>query len=86
MIYLFYDITLALYFSCVRVNKNLYLLLYVCMYLLALVSVTESSSIYWELHPQKVCLGMEHLVDELARIEAVGGEGLMLRDVSAPHR
>jgi len=54
---------------------------------LALVSVTESSSVvYWELHPQKICLGMEHLVDELARIEAVGGEGLMLRDVSAPHR
>ena len=53
---------------------------------LALVSVTESCSVYWELHPQKICLGMEHLVDELARIEAVGGEGLMLRDASAPHR
>jgi len=52
----------------------------------ALTTVTESSSMYWELHPQKVCLGMEHMLEELARIEALGGEGLMLRETTAPHR
>jgi len=31
------------------------------------------------LHQQTVCRGIEHLREELARVEALGGEGLMLR-------
>jgi DNA ligase-1 len=30
-------------------------------------------------HPQVVCTGLDHLREELARVEALGGEGLMLR-------
>jgi DNA ligase-1 len=30
-------------------------------------------------HPHLVCTGSEHLRTELARVEALGGEGLMLR-------
>ena len=34
---------------------------------------------YARLHPQEACEGVEHLRAELARVEALGGEGLMLR-------
>jgi DNA ligase-1 len=30
-------------------------------------------------HPHRVCRGIDHLKQELARIEALGGEGMMLR-------
>jgi DNA ligase-1 len=30
-------------------------------------------------HPHEVCKGLDHLRSELARVEALGGEGLMLR-------
>lgn len=30
-------------------------------------------------HPHEVCRGVDHLREELARVEALGGEGLMLR-------
>jgi DNA ligase-1 len=30
-------------------------------------------------HPHEVCNGLDHLREELARVEALGGEGLMLR-------
>jgi DNA ligase-1 len=30
-------------------------------------------------HPHEVCRGSDHLAEELARVEALGGEGLMLR-------
>jgi DNA ligase-1 len=30
-------------------------------------------------HPHEVCRGLDHLQEELARVEALGGEGLMLR-------
>ena len=30
-------------------------------------------------HPHQICRGLEHVRDELARVEALGGEGLMMR-------
>ena len=32
-----------------------------------------------QVHPQTLCRGSDHLKEELARVEALGGEGLMLR-------
>jgi DNA ligase-1 len=32
-----------------------------------------------KLHPHELCRGIEHLKQELARVESLGGEGLMLR-------
>lgn len=37
-------------------------------------------------HPHTQCTSEEHLLEELARVEALGGEGLMLRHRTAPHR
>jgi DNA ligase 1 len=34
---------------------------------------------YASVHPHAVCRGPDHLEEELARVEALGGEGLMLR-------
>ena len=34
---------------------------------------------YASWHPQELCRGTEHLREELARVEAKGGEGLMMR-------
>lgn len=34
---------------------------------------------YAEVHPHTLCKSIDHLKEELARIEALGGEGLMLR-------
>jgi DNA ligase-1 len=34
---------------------------------------------YAAVHPHTLCKGMSHLKEELAKIESVGGEGLMLR-------
>ncbi|MDB4992718.1 MAG: ligase, partial [Myxococcaceae bacterium] len=34
---------------------------------------------YAEAHPHMPCTGLEHLREELARVEGLGGEGLMLR-------
>jgi DNA ligase-1 len=36
-------------------------------------------------HAQAVCGGFRHLTDELARVEALGGEGLMLRQPGSPY-
>lgn len=51
---------------------------------------TESGAaekgVFWVLHPHTECTGMEHLLEELARVEAQGGEGLMLRSATASHR
>ena len=41
---------------------------------------------YARIHPHQVCLGMDHLLEELAVVEKVGGEGLMIRHPTAPHR
>lgn len=41
---------------------------------------------YAKIHEHVVCTGTEHLLDELAKIESVDGEGLMLRHPTAPHR
>lgn len=45
-----------------------------------------AANLYWTLHPHATCQDMDHLLEELARVEALGGEGLMLRSASAPHR
>lgn len=37
-------------------------------------------------HPQQLCRGREHLQQELRRVEALKGEGLMLRTAAAGHR
>lgn len=34
---------------------------------------------YASMHPHELCTGEKHLKEELARVEALGGEGLMLR-------
>jgi DNA ligase-1 len=39
-----------------------------------------------KVHPYTICTGIEHLLEELTGIEQVGGEGMMLRHPTAPHR
>ncbi len=39
----------------------------------------EGKAAYANVHPHEVCRGVDHLKEELARVEALGGEGLMLR-------
>jgi DNA ligase 1 len=41
--------------------------------------VTKHSLEYSQPHPHELCRGMGHLNQELARVEELGGEGLMLR-------
>ena len=41
---------------------------------------------YAVVHPHEVCRGVEHLMEELTRVEQLGGEGLMLRHPNAFHR
>ncbi|MGH7225935.1 MAG: DNA ligase, partial [Gemmataceae bacterium] len=41
--------------------------------------LTERKSAFAVPHPHEVCKNLNHLHEELARIEALGGEGLMLR-------
>jgi DNA ligase-1 len=40
---------------------------------------------YALVHGHTLCRGLAHLTDELARIEALGGEGLMLRQAHSPY-
>ncbi len=42
-------------------------------------ALTGHPSPYIQLHPQQVCKGLSHLREELARVESMGGEGLMMR-------
>jgi DNA ligase-1 len=42
-------------------------------------ALEEAASPYVQWHPHEVCRGTDHLRQELARVEALGGEGLMLR-------
>lgn len=37
-------------------------------------------------HPHSVCTGHSHLLEELALVQALGGEGMMLRKAAAVHR
>ncbi len=39
----------------------------------------QGSPEHLELHPQELCRGLDHIKDELRRVEGLGGEGLMLR-------
>jgi len=47
--------------------------------------IKKSSPPYAAAHPHLVCRGIEHLKQELARVEAVGGEGLMLRQPNSAY-
>ena len=49
-------------------------------------STIANSKVNAKVHPHVVCTGMDHLTDELLKIEALGGEGLMLRKASAEHK
>jgi DNA ligase 1 len=40
---------------------------------------------YARCHDHVACLGVDHLRDELRRVEALGGEGLMLRQPGSPY-
>src|SRR5262245_32329228 len=40
---------------------------------------------YASLHEHALCTGLDHLREELARIEALAGEGLMLRQPGSPY-
>src|SRR5258706_3625042 len=42
-----------------------------------------SATTYAAAHPHTLCTGVAHLKEELARIEALGGEGLMLRQAES---
>jgi len=42
-------------------------------------SLSSSKPPFAELHQHERCRGLDHLREELARVEALGGEGLMLR-------
>jgi DNA ligase-1 len=42
-------------------------------------TVARCDAAHVRAHPHEVCRGIEHLREELARVEALGGEGLMLR-------
>lgn len=42
-------------------------------------TVTGRAAAHLSAHPHEVCRGVDHLREELARVEALGGEGLMLR-------
>jgi DNA ligase-1 len=41
--------------------------------------VVEGKAKYARVHEHRVCKGIDHLREELARVEALGGEGLMAR-------
>lgn len=43
-------------------------------------------ALYAVVHPHEACRGVEHLMEELTRVEQLGGEGLMLRHPNAFHR
>ena len=43
------------------------------------VEVAVANLTHTEAHPHAPCRGVDHLREELARVEALGGEGLMLR-------
>ena len=46
----------------------------------AVRGLLSDSTPYAELHEHRTCEGLEHMRSELARIEKLGGEGLMLRE------
>ena len=48
--------------------------------------VNDSNNGNVQVHPFSICESEEHLVQELNKIEEVGGEGLMLRHPTALHR
>lgn len=48
--------------------------------------ITTATTPYAIVHPHEICQNMDHLLDKLAEIEQVGGEGVMLRHPTAPHR
>ena len=52
----------------------------------ASMALSRAGSKYAKIHPHTTCSGFEHVVTELARVQAVGGEGLMLRHATATHR
>lgn len=52
----------------------------------ASASLAACSNDYAVVHPHTVCQGAEHLLSELASMERAGGEGMMLRSATAPHR
>lgn len=45
----------------------------------------ESRAPYARLHDHVVCRGIDHLKEELERVEALGGEGLMARKPASPY-
>lgn len=47
--------------------------------------IRESSSKYISLIEHKTCLGYKHLQESLVKVEAVKGEGLMLRSPNSPY-
>lgn len=49
-------------------------------------STSSDKAVYWVMHPHTECIGIDHLLEELARVESLGGEGLMLRSAVAAHR
>jgi len=45
----------------------------------------KSTAKYVKVHPHSICNGIEHLLESLAVMEGLGGEGLMLRRATATH-
>ncbi len=53
---------------------------------LAVAKEHLKEAVHAVVHPHTICEGVDHLLEELAKIEKEGGEGLMLRKVKASHR
>ena len=46
----------------------------------------ENQPLYAQAHEHQVCRGIDHLRSELARLEALGGEGLMMRKAGSKYQ
>ena len=52
----------------------------------AAAAAASGAASYASIHASTVCTGLEHLTAELARVEGMGGEGVMLRQPGKPWR
>jgi len=52
---------------------------------LAQAQVAVSSLEFVEIHPHESCRDMQHLEEELKRVEELGGEGMMMRKKDSPY-
>ena len=75
------------------IDKNLICSCYYCNPILrldaaraALARLQDGGKPHAEVLEQRICRGVEHVKQELKKVEALKGEGLMLRHPTAEHR